>query len=117
MRFKIVAVIAATALSASAFAQDKAAPKASTAEVRKLIDSIRNDKVKFSLYCELLKVREGYQVFVERQDDPRLNELDKRMEELTKKLGPDFAKIAGAELNDEGEALFKGLAGSCPSST
>jgi hypothetical protein len=117
MIFKFAAVIAAAALSVSAFAQDKAPPKASAAEVRKLVDRIKNDKKKFSQYCELLKVQEGYQMFVERQNDPRLKDLDKRMEELTKALGPDFARIAGADLDEEGDALFMGLGQSCPSST
>jgi hypothetical protein len=56
-------------------------------------------------------------MFAERQNDPRLQELDKQMEQLTKKLGPDFARIAGSDLDEEGEALFTGLSNSCPSST
>ena len=116
MTFRFVAAIVAAVLSAPALGEDKAPPKASTAEVEKLIDGIRSNKERFSLYCELLKVREGYQFFTEKQDDPRLDELDKKVEELTKKLGPEFARIAGADLNDEGEALFAGLAKSCPSS-
>jgi hypothetical protein len=117
MSFKFAAVIAAAALSVSAFAQDKAPPKASAAQVRKLVDRIKSDKKKFSQYCELLKVQEGYQMFVERQDDPRLKDLDNQMEDLTKKLGPDFAKIAGSDLDEEGNALFASLGESCPSST
>jgi hypothetical protein len=116
MRFKFAALIAAAALALPTFAQDNAAPKASAAEVQKLVDRIKNDKKKFSLYCELLKVQEGYQTFAERQDDPRLKELDRRTEELTKKLGPDFARIAGSDLDEEGDALFAGLAKTCPTS-
>jgi hypothetical protein len=115
MTFRFAALLAAAALSASAFAKDKAAPKVSTAEVQRLIDGIKSDKNKFSLYCELMNVQESYQKFAERQNDPRLLELDKQMQELTKKLGPDFARITGADLGEEGEALFNALAETCPS--
>jgi hypothetical protein len=116
MTFRFAAVIVAAALSVPAFAEDKAPPKASASEVRKLVERVKGDKDKFSLYCELVKVQEGYQEFAERQNDPRLEELDKKMAELTKKLGPEFARVAGADLDEEGEALFNGLASSCPSS-
>jgi hypothetical protein len=117
MTLKLAAVIAAAAFSMPAFAQDKAPPKASKAEVQRLVERIKSDKNKFSLYCELVKVQEGYQVFAERQNDPRLRELDKQMEELTKKLGPDFARITGSDLDEEGGALLNSLADACPSST
>jgi hypothetical protein len=92
MTTKLAAVIVAAALCMPAFAEDKAPPKVSAAEVQKLVERIKSDKTKFSLYCELVKVREGYQAFAERQNDPRLKDLDKRMEDLTKRLGPDFTR-------------------------
>ena len=114
MTSRFLAVIAAvTALSAPAFAQDKAPPKASKAEVEKLVTSIKNDNAKFALFCELQKVQSGYQAFADKKDDPKLDELDKKMEDLTNKLGPDFVEIGGAELDDEGEALFDNLAKAC----
>jgi hypothetical protein len=58
------------------------------------------------------------QLFVfDLRNDPRLLELDKRMEELTKKLGLDYSGIAGSNLDEEGEAIFAGLDSTCPSST
>jgi hypothetical protein len=117
MTFRLAAMVVAAVLSAAAFAADKAPPKASAAEVQKLVESIKKDKEKFSIYCELLKVQEGYRAFIERPDDPRLKALDKQMEKLTKKLGPDFSKIAGSDLDEEGEAIFAGLANTCPTST
>jgi hypothetical protein len=113
MTSRFVATIAAiAALSATAFAQDKALPKVSKAEVEQAITSIKNDKAKFAAYCELQKVQDQYQK-ITKQDDPALDELDKKAEELSKKLGPDFAKVAGSELDDQGVALFEGLAKSC----
>jgi hypothetical protein len=117
MTFRFAALMVAAVLSASAFAKDKAPPKAGKAEVQKLVDRIKSDKNKFAVYCELLKVQEGYQAFAERQNDPRLRELDKQVEELSKKLGPDFARITGSDLDEEGEALLNGLANTCPVST
>jgi hypothetical protein len=115
MTSKFVAVIAVlAALSAPALAaEEQAPPKASKAEVQTVLDGIKNDKAKLALYCDLTKARLEYEKFADKKEDPKLDELDKKMEELNQKLGPDYVRIAGADMDNESEALFEKLADVC----
>jgi hypothetical protein len=116
MTSKFVAVIAVlAALSAPALAQDKepAPVKVSKAEVQALVNSIKNDKAKLAVYCDLTKLRADYEKFGEKKEDPKLEELDKKMEDLNQKLGADFMKIAVADMDEESEKVFDSLADSC----
>ncbi len=117
-----VAVFAALAAS-SAIAQQKApppapqqeqaAPKASKAEVQKLVESIKADKAKLSQFCSLMKLQDQYTAAAEKKDEKKLETLDKQMEEGAKKIGPDFDRITQSELDEEATNLLDGLANSC----
>lgn len=109
-----IAVLAAFAsISASAQQQPQNAPKASKAEVQKLVDSIKNDKAKLTQFCSISKLQEQYSAAAEKKDEKKLQELDKQMEESSKKLGPDFERITSSELDDESAGLLDNLAKSC----
>jgi hypothetical protein len=114
MTVKLLPAIALLAIT-PALAQDKDAPipKASKAEVQKLVDSLKNDKGKMTQFCELRKIHAQYNALGEK-DEKKAEELDKAEEEATKKLGPDFERIASSEIDDESTALLEGLANSCP---
>jgi hypothetical protein len=58
MNTKFVAVIAVlTAVTATpAFAQGQATPKASKADVQKLVDGIKGDNTKLAQFCEMTKL-------------------------------------------------------------
>lgn len=115
MTFRLIAAIAAVAaLFAPAFAQDKAPPKATKAQVENVIAGVKNDKAKLAVYCDLLKVQEQYDSIAEKnKDDPKLKDLEKQMDGLMMKLGPDYGRVAFSELDDESSALFDNLASSC----
>lgn len=116
MSTKFVAAIAVmTAVTAAAaFAQGQAAPKASKAEVQKLIDSIKSDKAKFGQYCELTKLEiETTALAQKNQNDPKLQALGTKMDNISAKLGPDYERITSAELDDASSALFDDLSKSC----
>jgi hypothetical protein len=112
MNFKLVAVMAVLTAT-SAFAQDKPAPKASKADVQKLADSIKGDKTKLGQFCDVMKLQDEYSAAAEKKDEKKLQELDKQMEEGTKKIGPDFDKITASELDDDSAAILDNLAKSC----
>ncbi len=117
MNTKFVAAIAvlASLTAAPAFAQDKekAPPKASKAEVQKLVDSIKGDKAKMTQFCDIIKLQTEYQAAAEKKDDKKLEDLDKKMEEGSKKLGPDFDRITSSDIDDDSAALLDGLSKSC----
>ena len=124
MNTKFVAAIAVCAAFAipSAIAQQKApapaqqeqaAPKASKAEVQKLVESIKADKAKLTQFCGLMKLQDQYTAAAEKKDEKKLEALDKQMEEGAKKIGPDFDRITQSELDEEATNLLDGLANSC----
>jgi hypothetical protein len=113
MTVKLLTAIALLAAT-PALAQDQgAAPKASKADVQKLVDSIKGDKAKTAQFCELRKLHAQYNTVGEK-DEKKLAELDKAEEAATQKLGPDFEKIITSEIDDESTALLDGLGNSCP---
>jgi hypothetical protein len=114
MTVKLLPAIVLLAVT-PALAQNKDAPlpKASKAEVQKLVDSLKNDKAKMTQFCDLRKIHAQYSTLGEK-DEKKADELDKAEEEATKKLGPDFEKIISSEIDDESTALLDGLANSCP---
>ncbi len=111
----VCAAFAATSAIAQqkAPAEEKAPPKASKAEVQKVVDAIKADKTKTAVFCGLVKLQDQYQAAAEKKDDKQLDALDKKLEEEAKKLGPDFDRITQAELDDEAGALLDGLSKTC----
>ncbi len=117
MKTKFVAAVAViAAISAPAFAQDKApaAPaKASKADVQKLVDIIKADKAKTAQFCEIMKLQGDYQAAAEKKDEKKLEALDKQIEQATTKLGPEFDKVTASEIDDESAVLLDDLSKTC----
>ena len=116
MNTKFVAAIAVlTAVTASiALAQGQAAPKASKADVQKLVDSIKGDKTKLAQFCDLTKLAGQSGALVQKNRyDPKLLELEKQMDDIAAKLGPDYEKITNSELDDASADLLAALSKSC----
>ena len=125
MNTKFVAAVAVCAAFAasSAIAQQKApppaaqeeqaAPKASKADVQKLVEGIKADKAKMAQFCSLMKLQDQYTAAAEKKDEKKLEALDKQMEEGAKKIGPDFDRITQSELDEEATNLLDGLANGC----
>ena len=123
MNTKFIAAVAVCAALAapSAIAQQKApaqeheqaAPKASKADVQKLVEGIKADKAKLTQFCGLMKLQDQYTAAAEKKDEKKLEALDKQMEEGAKMIGPDFDRITQSELDEEATNLLDGLANSC----
>lgn len=110
---KMVYVAAAAILvSGPALAQDKAPPKASKADVQKVVDAIKGDPNKVSQFCALAKLQSQYQA-LGKADEKKAEVLEKQMDEASKPLGPDFEKVTTSDIDDDSAALLDGLAKSC----
>ena len=113
MKTTLVAAIAVVAaLTAPAFAaEEKAPPPASKADVQKLVDTIKGDKAKLALFCEVMKLDEQAASAGEKNDQKKVEEISKQEEEAGKKISPDFDKIMSSLSEDTGplvEELGKG---------
>ncbi len=100
MTFKTIVAALALAgllpLAALAQGSSNGTAKASKADAEKVAATIRGDKAKIEVYCETDKL--GAQMFEaeKNKDTKKLEALGKRMDALTKQLGPDYAKLMQA---------------------
>jgi hypothetical protein len=116
MSTKFVAALAVVTVVATtvAFAQDQTAPKASKADVQKVVGGIKSDKAKLAQYCEITKLEvQSNAIAQKNQNDPKLEALGKQMNDIARKLGPDYEKIINSDLDNASAALFDDLSKSC----
>ena len=101
-----VAVLALAAVSASARAQttnppkppkpSKAAPAAPVATApaaQKVVKAISGDRAKTQAYCDIGKLGGQIEDAEQKKDMNRIDELNKRMDEMATKLGPEYAAL------------------------
>jgi DNA repair ATPase RecN len=122
-----VAVLALTTSSAGAWAQAtnppkspkpaKAAPAAPVATVpaaQKVVKAISGDKAKTQIYCDIGKLGGQIEDAEQKKDMNKIDELNKRMDEMATKLGPDYVALMNSledidpnskEANDVSSAL------------
>jgi hypothetical protein len=114
MKLVSAIAIAAAFAPASGFAQQGNAPKASKADVQKVIDSIKADKAKLAAYCSFVKLDDEVEAIASKnQKDPKLQGLSQKLTESIKNVGPDFDKIMNSELDQASGDLLEGLGKSC----
>ncbi len=116
MSTKFVAAIAVvTAVTTTVvFAQGQPAPKASKADVQKLVGGIKSDKAKFAQYCEITKLEVQSNALAQKNEsDPKLEAIGKQMDDIAAKIGPDYERIINSDLDDASAALFDDLSKSC----
>ena len=111
--FAAIAVLTAfTATFASA--QSQKPPKASKADVQRVVSGIKSDKTKLAQFCEITKLdMQAGTLAQKNRNDPRLRELEKQMQDIAAKLGPDYEKVINSELDSASAALFDDLSKSC----
>lgn len=109
----VAAIAVAVALSAPAFAaEEKAPPPASKADVQKLVDTIKADKAKMALFCDVMKLDEQAAQAAEKNDAKKVEEISKKEEAAAKKISPDFDKVMSG-LSEETGPMVEELAKSC----
>ena len=96
------------------FAAPQAAPKASKADVLRLVGSIKGDKTKLAQFCEVTKLaNEAGALAQKNRNDPKLQTLGKKMDDLTAKLGPDYERITTSDLDEASTAPLDDLYKNC----
>jgi hypothetical protein len=112
--FSVVAFLAAFAPMSALAQQQPNIPKASKADVQKVIDSIKGDKAKMAAYCSFNKLDDQVEaIAAKNQNDPKLQSLGQQLTESIKKVGPDFEKIMSSELDQASGTLLENLGKSC----
>jgi hypothetical protein len=104
MKLKLfVAIAAIAALTVGAQAQPKP-KKVTKADAQKVVALISADKAKTQIYCDMAKLGEQIDQADQKKDSKKVEELGTKMDEMTQKLGPEYA------------ALMDGLQGMDPES-
>jgi len=132
MNLKLVIAIAAIAvMPVVAQAQQKGAPPPakgaaakgpSKADVQKVVNQIKADKGKLDTYCQIGKLGEQAQAAAEKKDQKKMEDINKQVDALSQKVGPDYVRVTTAMENVDPEskegkdliALFDSLDASCP---
>ena len=93
-----------------------AAPVSKVAAAQRVVKTISGDKTKTETYCDIGKLSQQIEEAEQKNDMKKIDELNKKMDELATKLGPEYVALMG-ELEDidpsskEGEDVSSALGG------
>ena len=92
----------------------QAPPKASKADVQKLVDSIKSDPGKLDAFCTQTKL--AYQagaIARKNPKDPKLVDIGKQMDDLGQTLGAEYQRVVSSDIDRPSTALLENLYKSC----
>ncbi|MGC2045837.1 MAG: hypothetical protein WA669_18600 [Pseudolabrys sp.] len=92
----VVAILVVAAVPVCAQAQRPSAAKVTKADAQKVVKIIKDDKAKTQIYCEIAKLGDQADDAAQKKDEKKADELNQKMEELAKKLGPEYNAILAA---------------------
>ena len=72
-----------------------AAPASNAAAAQKLVKTISTDKAKTQTYCDIGKLGDQIEEAEQKKDLKRIDELNRKMDELATKLGPEYVALMG----------------------
>jgi hypothetical protein len=112
-----VAILAIAAVPLCAQAQKPSAAIVTHADARKVLEIIKGDRAKTQTYCDMVKL--GHEMAA--ADEKKADELNQKMGELQRKLGPEYAALMdgfqdldlGSEVGQEISSMFAELDGLC----
>jgi hypothetical protein len=70
-----------------------AAPVATVPAAQKVVKAISGDKAKTQTYCDIGKLGGQIEDAEQKKDMNKIDELNKRMDEMATKLGPDYGAL------------------------
>ncbi|MGC1681645.1 MAG: hypothetical protein WA760_09895 [Pseudolabrys sp.] len=70
-----------------------AAPVSKAAAAQKLVKTISADKAKTQTYCDIGKLGDQIEEAEQKKDLKRIDELNRKMDELATKLGPEYVAL------------------------
>ena len=89
-------VIAAVPVCAQA---QKPAAKVTNADAQKVVKLISADKAKVQIYCDMNKLGEQIDQADQKKDTKTVDELSKKMDDISQKLGPEYAALVDGMQN------------------
>ena len=112
-----VAILMIAAMPVFAQAQKPSAAIVTHADARKVLEIIKGDRAKTQTYCDMVKLSHEMAA----ADEKKADELNQKMGELEKKLGPEYAALMdgfqnidlGSEVGQEMSSMFAALDGLC----
>jgi len=93
-----------------------AAPVSKVAAAQRVVKTISGDKTKTETYCDIGKLSQQIEEAEQKNDMKKIDELNKKMDELATKLGPEYVALMG-QLEDidpsskEGQDVSSALGG------
>jgi len=93
-----------------------AAPVSKVAAAQRVVKTISGDKTTTETYCDIGKLSEQIEEAERKNDMKKIDELNKKMDELATKLGPEYVALMG-QLEDidpsskEGQDVSSALGG------
>ena len=93
-----------------------AAPVSKVAAAQRVVKTISGDKAKTETYCDIGKLSEEIEKAEQKNDMKKIDELNKKMDDLATKLGPEYVALMG-QLEDidpsskEGQDISSALGG------
>ncbi|MGC1855325.1 MAG: hypothetical protein WA725_01000, partial [Pseudolabrys sp.] len=72
-----------------------AAPASKAAAAQTLVKTISADKAKTQTYCDIGKLGDQIEEAEQKKDLKRIDELNRKMDELATKLGPEYVALMG----------------------
>ena len=93
-----------------------AAPVSKVAAAQRVVKTISGDKIKTGTYCDIGKLSEQIEEAEQKNDMKKIDELNKKMDDLATKLGPEYVALMG-QLEDvdpsskEGQDISSALGG------
>ena len=89
----IVAILVIAALPVFAQAQPPSTVKVTKADAQKVIKIISGDKAKTQIYCGIVKLGDQIEQAGEKKDTKKVDELSQKIDELGKRLGPEYVAL------------------------
>ena len=91
----IVAISVIAAVPVCAQAQKPSAAKVTNADAQKVLKIISGDKAKTQTYCDILNLGVQIEEADQSKDAKKADELIQKIDDLTKKLGPEYVALVG----------------------
>ena len=89
----IVAILVIAAVPLFAQAQPPSTAKVTKADAQKVFNIISGDKAKTQTYCDIAKLGDQIDEADQKKDTNKADELYQKMDELAKKLGPEYVAL------------------------
>jgi hypothetical protein len=89
----VVAILVIAAVPVCTQAQSPGAAKVTKADAQEVVKIISRDKARTQTYCDIVKLGDQIEEAGEKKDTKKTDELNQKMDELVKQLGPEYVAL------------------------